>query len=355
MMRVMEPPHASANLRHALAPALAPVLWGSTYLLAGEVLASTSPLGLATVRTLPAGLLILAAIRFRRPAMPWHRLLVLSALNITGFQFLLFFSAQRLPGGIAALLGALQPLLLILLAWVLDRQRPTASGLVAALIGIAGVRMVLSVDAGSYDAGGIIAGSSAALCMALGTHLSARWRGADAPLPLIGWQLLSGGMLLLGPALIAGRIPEYGSPREWVGLAYLVIPGTAAAYALWFRGLTVLSPLAVSGLGLLSPLTALFLGWAFLGESLQAVQLSGVVLAMSSLVVLQLPPGLLRRPHHSSRGGTPVTGGSALNRSNRKQQANHNNDETDQASKVPPHGHRLGDPVPAIPAGEPRS
>ena len=287
MIAGMETPRPASILKPTLATALPPVLWGSTYLLAGEVLASSGPLTLAALRTLPAGLLLVAITRFRLPSMGWRRLLVLSALNITGFQSLLFFAAQRLPGGIAALLGAMQPLVLILLAWGIDKQSPRPPAIVAALLGIAGVRLVVSTHDASYDVPGMIAGFAATLSMAIGTYLSVRWRGTDAPLPLIGWQLLLGGLMLLEPAAMVKEIPAYGSPIQWAGIAYLVLFGTAAAYALWFRGLTILAPVAVSALGLLSPLTALLLGWGFLGESLDAGQIAGVAVVMASVVVMQ--------------------------------------------------------------------
>jgi probable blue pigment (indigoidine) exporter len=49
----------------------------------------------------------------------WWKLIVIGILNIGAFQALLFIAAYRLPGGLAAVIGAIQPLLVMLLAWVL--------------------------------------------------------------------------------------------------------------------------------------------------------------------------------------------------------------------------------------------
>lgn len=283
-MNLLRPP---AVVKHTLATALVPLLWGSTYLLAGGVLSAAGPLTIATIRTLPAGILLLAATRSWPPAMPWHRLLILSALNITGFQSMLFLAAKRLPGGIAALVGSLQPILLILLVWGVGRQRPQPLAIGAALLGIAGVWMVLRTEHAPYDPAGILAGFAATLCMALGTFLSVRWRQSIAPIPLIGWQLLLGGMLLLAPALLLEKQTAHWSPAQWAGFGYLVLFGTAVAYALWFRGLSVLPPVAVSALGLLSPVTALLLGWGFLGQTLGSQQILGVGAVLASVVILQ--------------------------------------------------------------------
>jgi len=290
-MNLMRPP---AVLTHTLTTALTPILWGSTYLLASEVLATSGPLTIATIRALPAGILLLVVTRGWQPAMAWHRLLILSTLNITGFQSLLFLAAQRLPGGIATMVGSLQPILLILLVWWLDRQRPRPLAIGAALIGMAGVWLVLLTKNADYDPTGLLAGFAATTCMAVGTFLSVKWRKSIAPIPLIGWQLLLGGLTLLGPALLLEELPSHWSSAQWAGLGYLVLFGTAAAYALWFRGLAVLPPVAVSALGMLSPMTALLLGWCFLGQTLRTHQMIGVAAVLASVAILQIaaPSGL---------------------------------------------------------------
>lgn len=276
-------------LKNTIATAVTPILWGSTYLVAGELFAAAGPFTIATIRTLPAGILLLVVTRAWSPEMAWHRLIVLSALNIAGFQSLIFHAAERLPGGIAALIGSLQPILLMLLAWRFDGRNPRPLAIGASLLGIIGVRMVLLTKAAPYDPSGILTGLSANLCMAVGTFLSVRWRESIAPIPLIGWQLLLGGLMLLGPSLIIEELPERLSPTQWAGFGYLVVFGTAAAYALWYRGLAVLSPVAVSALGLLGPLTAMLLGWCFLGQSLGPGQMIGFTVVLASVAILQIP------------------------------------------------------------------
>ncbi|MBF0334491.1 MAG: EamA family transporter, partial [Alphaproteobacteria bacterium] len=95
-----------------LATALAPAIWGSTYIVTTELLPPDRPFTAALLRVLPAGAL-LALHGWRRPPRrgEWGRLVALSALNIGFFQALLFVAAYRLPGGLAAVVGAIQPLL----------------------------------------------------------------------------------------------------------------------------------------------------------------------------------------------------------------------------------------------------
>ena len=100
-----------------LLTALAPAIWGSTYIVTTQLLPPDRPFTAALLRVLPAGLLLILAGRHLPRRGEWGRLLVLSALNIGVFQALLFVAAYRLPGGLAAVLGATQPLLVMGLAW----------------------------------------------------------------------------------------------------------------------------------------------------------------------------------------------------------------------------------------------
>ncbi len=90
---------------------LAPVVWGTTYLTTTEFLPPDRPLTAAALRALPAGLVLVAMTRQRPHGAWWWRSLALGTLNIGAFFALLFVAAYRLPGGLAAALGAVQPLL----------------------------------------------------------------------------------------------------------------------------------------------------------------------------------------------------------------------------------------------------
>lgn len=91
--------------------ALAPAIWGTTYVVTTEFLPPGRPLLAAVVRALPAGLALVVVTRRLPKGDWWWRALVLGALNIGAFFALLFVAAYRLPGGVAATIGAVQPLL----------------------------------------------------------------------------------------------------------------------------------------------------------------------------------------------------------------------------------------------------
>ena len=95
----------TVRLSDILLTAVAPMLWGTTYFVATELLPPNHPLLVASMRSLPIGLLLIAWLRQLPKGIWWWRILLLGSLNIGLFQALLFVAAYRLPGGVAAAAG----------------------------------------------------------------------------------------------------------------------------------------------------------------------------------------------------------------------------------------------------------
>ena len=282
---------------NVLMTALAPAIWGSTYIVTTELLPPDRPFTAALLRALPAGLLLVLYSRYWPARRDWPRLLVLAALNIGFFQALLFVAAYRLPGGLAAVVGAIQPLLMMGLVWSLDHQRPASAAVVASVVGIAGMAALLLAPGARWDLIGIVAAFVGTACMASGTYLTRRWQLSPPLLAFTGWQLLLGGLLLLPLAYwIDPPLPTL-SPQHWLGYAYLSVFGALLAYGLWFRGIARLAPVAVSSLGLLSPLVAVLLGWLLLNQRLTGTALLGLVAVLGSILTVQWASRAPARAH----------------------------------------------------------
>ncbi len=280
------------RLLNVAATALAPAIWGSTYIVTTELLPAGYPVTASLLRALPAGLLLLLIVREMPPPPWWGKLLLLGALNFSLFWSLLFLAAYSLPGGVAATLGALQPMLVIFLAHRLLNTPILAVSILAAAGGAGGVALlVLTADA-ALDSVGVIAALGAALSMAAGTVLSRKWQPPVPPLTFAAWQLTAGGLLLLPLALwLEPPLPTL-RVANLAGFAYLALIGAALTYALWFRGIARLDPSAVSALGFLSPATAILLGWLFLGQHMSGLQVAGFLIVLISIWMSQMPTAL---------------------------------------------------------------
>ncbi|TMV03392.1 EamA family transporter [Ruegeria sediminis] len=266
-----------------LITALAPAVWGSTYLVTTEALPQGYPITMAVLRALPAGLLLLALTRCL-PGRDWlGRAFLLGAFNFAVFWVLLFVAAYRLPGGVAATLGAVQTLIVIALARGILGTPVRAGAVLAALTGIAGIAMLLLQPGAALDPIGIAAGLGGAASMAAGTVLSRKWQPPVPALSFTAWQLTAGGLLLLPAALILEPPLPPLTAANLGGLAWLGLVGAAVTYWLWFRGVARLEPGTVSMLGMMSPVTAVVLGWAWLGQALTEVQLVGAVIVLGAV------------------------------------------------------------------------
>lgn len=263
--------------------ALAPVIWGSTYIVTTELLPHGHPLGVAMLRALPAGLILLVLVK-RLPNRDWYgRLFILGGLNFSVFWGLLFVAAYRLPGGVAATLGAMQPLVVILLARLVLSTAIGPTGMAAALMGIGGVGLLVLAPGATLDLLGTMAALGAAASMAAGTVLSRKWQPPVSPLTFTAWQLTTGGLILLPVALLFEPSLPIPTAKHVVGYLWLGIVGAAVSYVLWFRGIARFGPATVTAFGFLSPLSAVVLGWLVLDQNLTPTQALGAFVVLGSV------------------------------------------------------------------------
>jgi len=276
-----------SRLSNTLLTALAPMTWGTTYIVATEWLPPGHPLLVASLRSLPIGLLLLAWLKQLPKGVWWWRSLLLGSLNIGIFQALLFVAAYRLPGGVAATAGAIQPLLVILFSWGILHEKPSKLSIGAAIAGFIGVGLLVLSPTARLDGIGVLAAITGAATMGLGTVLVKRWKRPVSLLVFTAWQLVIGGMVLLPIALIVeGPITQL-SITNLLGFVYLGLIGTGVAYALWFRGIDQLKPSVVSYLGLLSPVVATLIGFVVLHQTFTSLQWIGIAIILVSILLGQ--------------------------------------------------------------------
>lgn len=267
--------------------AIAPAIWGSTYIVTTEFLPNFSPMTVAMLRALPAGLLLLLIVRQLPKGVWWWRSFVLGAFNIAIFLSLLFVCAYRLPGGVAATVLASQPLIVVFLAAALLASPVRFLSLFAAVAGIGGVAMLVLTPNAALDGWGIVAGLGGAASMAVGNVLARKWQPPVSMLTFTSWQLSAGGLLLVPVVLLFEPSMPSFTPGNLLGLCWLGLVGAALTYLLWFRGIARLESAVVSSLLFLSPLTAVLLGWVVLDQTLSLLQVVGMGVVIGSIWLSQ--------------------------------------------------------------------
>lgn len=267
-----------------LITALAPTIWGTTYLVTSEWLPEGYPITVAMLRALPAGLLLLMYVRALPKVHDLKKIFILGGINISLFWICLFIAAYELPGGIAATLGATQPLMVLLFTGLYGGHRLTTRSLSVAIFGAVGVGLLVLKSGSALTVTGTVAALLGAASMATGTILSARWRGDTPLLAFTAWQLTAGGILLLPLALMLEPALPNLNYTNIAGIMWLSLAGALVAFIFWFHGIAKIAPFEISMLTLLSPVTAILLGWSILGQELNAAQTIGALIIITSIV-----------------------------------------------------------------------
>lgn len=278
------------TLFNVLVTAIAPLIWGSTYFVTTQFLPPDAPLLAALMRALPAGIVLVVIGRRLPVGVWWWRSTLLGILNIGAFFYFLFVTAYQLPGGVAALLISTQPVIVLLYGILLYGQKISVVQAIACVLGIAGLALVVLKPSAALNMTGVIAGLCAAVCMATGIVLTKHWgKPTDVSIfTFTGWQLTAGGLSLLPFILLQESIPQVLSATNMLGFVYLSLVGTLVAYVIWFRGIEHLPAPTVSFLGLLSPVSAVLLGFVLLSESLTAPQILGAICVLTAVLLVQV-------------------------------------------------------------------
>src|SRR6478736_4181549 len=160
--------------RWILVTAIAPIAWGSGYVVTRQLLPADAPLWGGVLRALPAGLIVLLLARRLPRGSWWWRSLVLGTLNVGGFFVLVYVAGQRLPSSLAATLMSASAACMLLFAWLLLHRRPRLAAVVGATVGLVGVGVMLGFDAEGADLWGVAASLGAMVASSIGFVLTTR-------------------------------------------------------------------------------------------------------------------------------------------------------------------------------------
>src|SRR5262249_32327244 len=212
--------------------------------------------------------------RLPETAADWRLLAWTGFLNITVNYALVFWGEQYLASGLAALLNATVPLFGLPLAHrYIATEQLTARKIAGVLLGLAGVAIVCSAELGGNGAHAFSASIAiivASLAGAQGSVLVKGRGGHFAPALLAGVQMATGCLpLMLGGILLEGNPAAFHwTTRAFVALAYLALVGSVVAFLAYYWLIRHIEVTRVLLIPLVTPLIAVLLGIALLGENI---------------------------------------------------------------------------------------
>ena len=232
------------------------------------------------------------------------RTALLALCNFGLFFPLLVVAVYRLPGGVAAAAGGLQPLFVAGLSWLLVGRRPPRRELVLGVVAMLGVGLIVVRPGAEIDAVGVLAAVAANVSFAAGVVLTKRFPAPPNRIAATGWQLLLSAALLVPLSVVVEGQPPVPTTRNLIGFGYLGLIATGAAFVVWFAGIRRLPTAAPPLLGLAAPVTGAVLGWVVLDQSLSMIQLTGFAVTLGAIAYGAVLGGAststLYAPHRAS-------------------------------------------------------
>jgi drug/metabolite transporter (DMT)-like permease len=289
--------------RKLLAYAAIYVLWGGSFLAIREMVApaqggaAVPPFFAAGFRFTVAGLILLAWSRIAQPA-PLTLRQVFSATTLGFIMFAclyapLFWAETRVASGLASVISAMIPVWIFAgELFVLRTQRATplaVSGIVLGLLGVVLLSLHGRGAAGPSSTLAILGTVAGTVCWSAGTLLSRRLALPQPQKANAGWQMLTGGAMLLALSAAAGephRMPPAAallSPRVAASMGYLIVAASIVAYTSYVWLIAHDSPTRVSSYAYVNPVFALAIGAALAGERLTLPQLAGAGLVLAGV------------------------------------------------------------------------
>jgi drug/metabolite transporter (DMT)-like permease len=274
-------------------------VWGSTFLAIRVGVREVPPFLLAAMRFSIAGLVLCVWTIARGERLPkgreWGSAFALATLIFVLDYGLLFWSEQRVPSGIAAVMLALIPVFMALSEIILLRtQKLTVRLAVALLIGIAGVAVLMSrslnLGGPPIDRAGAVALIVASMTWSIASALTRKLPLPSSKAMSSGVQMLLGGIMLAVVAGLLGEFrnfhPESVSRGVWFALAYLIVAGSIIGFTAYLWLIHHESPTKVGTYAYVNPVVAVLVGYFLGGEALGARTMVGTLFVLVSVVVI---------------------------------------------------------------------
>ncbi len=280
-----------------IAPWVFLVVWSAGYGVAKLALESTTPLNLLALRFVGALLALVPFMLLLRPVWPSSNavkdLLVVASFLQLGHFFCIYLGLSLgASAGLLALLAASQPVLVTIVAYLLNRRIPSARIWAGLLVGLVGAVWVIFIQ-GDFSDGvllGAILGFFAVVSLSLGQVYDKRQCPDCHPLLVYIIQYAFASIVCVPVALLFE-----GYQTEWnlsmiSALSYLVLGNSLLGIFLMLTMVRFNAISQVTSIMFLVPGIAALIAWFVVDEVMPITAWPGIILAaVGVLLVLYAP------------------------------------------------------------------
>jgi drug/metabolite transporter (DMT)-like permease len=288
-----------ARWRLAVAFAIVYLIWGSTYLFMRLAVETIPPLLVSGIRFVTAGVLLyLLALSVGKPEprkVPWKGHALAGTL-LTAGNASIAIAVRLIPSGVASLLVALTPCLMVVLEWYRTRLGvPKLTLLLGLALGICGTIVLVGpqgIGGAPVDPRGAAVVLVGTLAWASGSVYSRSLPYHSTTLRTSAIQMATGGSIVTLIALAHGdgsTLARNGpSTASLLSLLYLVVMGSVLGYTAYTYLLRHTSAARVSTYAFVNPVVAVVLGATFAGEPLSLRVMLAAILIVAAVVLVIL-------------------------------------------------------------------
>ena len=277
------------------------LIWGSTFLGIRFAIETIPPFLMAGARFVLAGAIMYAIGWWQGISKSnwanWRTSLIIGACLLLAGNGGVTISEQYIDSGLAALIVAIVPIYIVLLAWATGMAaRPIPFvwlGLVGGFIGVGillGPALRFSSNGGRHPAVGMSILLISSFVWSVGSLYSRIAKHAASPFLTAAQQMICGGLLLLLAGAATGELrrlhPGSISILSLASFAYLVIIGAVVGYTAYIWLLRHCDPAKVATYAYVNPIVAVLLGTAFAGETLNMRTIIAASLIICSVAVV---------------------------------------------------------------------
>ncbi|MDC3402584.1 EamA family transporter [Flavobacteriaceae bacterium] len=275
------------------------LIWGSTYLLNKIAVGQLEPFMLAGVRFLSASFLMFLIVKVSSKSLK-VTLVQLKNAAIAGFLFLaigngvVVWALSYVDSGLAALTIASQPLIVLLLLWIIDNKRIKLFSWVGVFVGLLGMYLLISqnqITSSPESLKGIIMIIG---CVITWGYASIFVGKAELPKNYLvnsAYQMFFGSLWLILMSMI--KQEHWISPDEWEinvkwSMLGLIIFGSIVAFTSFNYLLRTVSPEKVATSTYINPIVAMVLGYLVLKETISTQSVVAAVVLLTGVYFINM-------------------------------------------------------------------
>lgn len=273
-------------------------VWGTTWIASKLGIQGIHPLFYGALRQTVAGICFVGFFLVRKKAVlpngrQWAYLAGMGFLLFVISNALTIWSIKYISSGLGAILGAVFPLWVAIIDWILgDKDKPKMLSVIGLLLGLAGVTIIFYEHLSEFSnrdfVTGVLLQTIATLAWAIGTVVMSRRTVSLNRYYSLGWQMLLAGLMLFVISYFGNiTMPLAKVPTQtWLSIAYMVLFGSIITFSALLYSLQHLPATLASVYAYINPIVAVVLGHFILGEKWSIWLLGGALVTLAGVYLV---------------------------------------------------------------------